>query len=88
MMPFSAGAIATIILLAAVVLMIVIKLICVCSGYDRQPPSDDILDEDEQKQMLSSIVTGSDVTGSGWRLPVTSSSDELTEGAVASNHIH
>jgi hypothetical protein len=61
MMAFSAGGIAAAILLLTVLVMIIAKLVCVFTGYDKQL-NGAILDDEEQKQMLNTIVSGNDVT--------------------------
>lgn len=50
---FPAGGIAAIIIATIVVLMVLIKIVCVLTGYESRLPDID-LDDDEHKQILDS----------------------------------
>ena len=61
MVAFSAGVIAGSILVVAVLIMLVAKFICVFTGYENQLTLTGVsIDSEEQKQMLSTIVSDAD----------------------------
>ena len=57
---FPAGGIAAIIICAIVAIMVIAKIGCVISGYERRMP-EVRFEDDDQKQMLTSYVTDKDV---------------------------
>lgn len=61
MVAFSAGVIAGSIVAMTVLIMLVAKLVCVFTGYENQLTVTGVsIDSEEQKQMLSTIVSDAD----------------------------